>query len=415
MPERHVRWTAVLGAIVLLAGVGCGGSSGGGGGGNITLTETDYYTADPALTPINTILHQCAKQVGVTLKPNHLERNQMMQKVLQEAPSHSLPNLLMVDNPDLQQVASTGALEPLSKFGFRPSGYYSSILSAGSYKGKVYALSQGVNSIALFYNKDLLTAANIASPPQTWDQLTADAKALTHGSTYGFAFSAPATEEGTWQFEPFFWSNGASFNHVNSPQAVQALQLWTSLVQSGSAPKDVVTWTQADLANNFAAGHLAMVINGPWNFNVFKEASSTNNLHWAVAPIPVPKAGGKDVVPLGGEVWTVPVAKPAVEQKAWQVLSCMQQPANMLTWDRVGYVSPKPAVASQLAQQMPEIAPFVQEIPTARARTAQLGTKYPKVSEALWNAVQSALIGRQSPQDALNQAQQTVDQVLSGG
>src|SRR5205807_10519097 len=123
-------------------------------------------------------------------------------------------------------------------------------------------------------------------------------------------------------------------------------QLWTNLVQAGSAPKDVVTWTQADLANNFAAGHLAMVVNGPWNFNIFKQAAATNHLNWGVAPIPVPKAGAKDVVPLGGEVWTIPASSnPNVEQKAWQVLSCMQQPANMLTWDRVGYVSPKKAVA----------------------------------------------------------------------
>jgi multiple sugar transport system substrate-binding protein len=406
MPRPH-SWFSVLVACALLAAVaGCGGGSSGQA--PSSLSEMDYYTGSPGSDVISSMLNQCGRQAGVTIHRAALEREQMFSKVLQEAPSHSLPNILMLDNPDLQQVASTGALSPLSTFGFSPSGYYGSILSAGSYKGKVYALSLGVNSIALFYNKDMLAAAHI-DPPRTWDQLVSDARALTSGSTYGLAFSAPATEEGTWQFEPFFWSNGASLKKVSSPQAVQALQLWTKLVQDGSASRSVVSWTQADVANQFIAGHAAMVVNGPWNFSVFDTGP-----HYGIVPIPTPRAGKRPVVPLGGEVWTVPASNTATEQKAWQVLSCMQQPSNMLRWDKNGYVPPKPAVASQLEKQLPNIGAFVDEIPAAKARTAELGPAYPKVSQALWTAIQGALIGSQSPQQALDQAQQAVSQATTG-
>ena len=43
-----------------------------------------------------------------------------------------------------------------------------------------------------------------------------------------------------------------------------------------------------------------------------------------------------------------------------------------------------------------------------RARTGDnLGTKYPKISEPMWTAVQAALSGSKSPQAALSAAQST--------
>jgi multiple sugar transport system substrate-binding protein len=58
-----------------------------------------------------------------------------------------------------------------------------------------------------------------------------------------------------------------------------------------------------------------------------------------------------------------------------------------------------------LAASNPQLSAFTQEVATAQARTAELGTAYPKVSQALYNAVQSCLAGGASPQSALDQAQ----------
>ncbi len=113
----------------------------------------------------------------------------------------------MLDNPDMQQIAASGALTPLSDYGISTAGYAPGILQAGTYKSKIYGLAPTVNSIALFYNKDVLTKAGI-TPPTTWAELQADAKKLTSGSQYGIALDANATYEGSWTFLPFMWSNG---------------------------------------------------------------------------------------------------------------------------------------------------------------------------------------------------------------
>jgi len=54
---------------------------------------------------------------------------------------------------------------------------------------------------------------------------------------------------------------------------------------------------------------------------------------------------------------------------------------------------------------------FANEIETARPRTTEFGANYPKVSEAIWTAIQSAITGTASVDSALSTAQGTVSGV----
>jgi len=226
---------------------------------------------------------------------------------------------------------------------------------------------------------------------------------LTSGSRKGIAFSAAATEEGSFQFEPFFWSAGADLKTLNSPQAVQALTLWQTLVSGGYASKSVVNWTQSDAEAQFQAGNAAMMVNGPWQLPLLNAAKGLN---FGVVSIPVPAAGQPSVSPLGGEVWAVGHTDSAEEQKAVAVVKCLLTPSMSSEWSKdAGYIPSNEASAAALATSDPQLAPFIAEVGTAKARTAELGTQYPKASTGLWTAIQQALAGGTSPQAALSQAQ----------
>jgi multiple sugar transport system substrate-binding protein len=400
---RSARPVALtLAAASLLALAACGTSTGGGSATVDSLTETDYYDAAPQNTELPKVLDECGAQVGVKIVHQQVPRAQFMPKLLQEASSRTLPDLALIDNPDLQQLAATGGLVSLSQAGLSTQGLYPSIVAAGSYQGQTYGIAPGVNGLALFYNKDMFTAAGL-TPPTTWDELTADAKALTKGSRYGIAFSAVGTEEGSFQFEPFFWTAGADLKNLASPQAVKALTLWKTLVDDGSASKSVVTWTQADINDQFAAGNVAMMVNGPWQLPTL---DAKTGLNFGIVPIPVPSAAAKPVTPLGGEVWTVGHSSSAREQKAVAVVKCLLSAERSLEWSKdAGYIPSNQAAAAQLAASNAQLSAFVAEVGTAQARTTELGTGYPKVSEALWNAIQASLAGGKSPQAALAQAQ----------
>src|SRR3954466_5373822 len=402
----RVPTLAVIAAVALpLAVAACGG----GGGDSSSSAEVkslrvlDYYNNEPDKSIYTKVLNACGKANGVTIQREAVPGDSLIQKVLQQSSSKTLPDVLMLDNPDLQQIAATGALAPLDQFGLSADGYIKGVVDASTYQGKLYGLQPITNSIALFYNKDILSKAGI-TPPKTWDELKTDAKKVTVGKQYGIAFSAPANYEGTWQFLPFMWSNGGDEKNIATPETAEALQLWVDLVKDGSASKSVVNWTQADVNDQFKAGNAAMMINGPWQFPVLNAAK---NLHYAVVPTPAPQAGKTVVSPLGGETWTIPqTGDKAREQAAAKIVQCLNSDQNQLLLGKERQTVPtKLSLQDQFVTQNPSMKAFSQVVETARARTGELGADWPKAATKIYTGIQSALTGGAAPMAALQQAQ----------
>jgi multiple sugar transport system substrate-binding protein len=386
-------------AVAALTMTGCssGGGSGGGSGGSKSLTIEDYYQA-----PYNPIYQRCAKEVGAKVTINHVAGAGLIAKVLQQASSRTLPDVLMLDNPDIQQIAASGALSPLSDYGLSGKGDVPAVTAAGTYKGKLYGLEPVTNSIALYYNVAMLKAAGV-TPPKTWDELRADAKKLTKGKTYGFAMSNINTYEGSWQFLPFFWSNGGDEKNIATPEAAQALQFDVDLQNDGSMSKSSINWAQADVDNQFIAGKAAMMINGPWQLPSLRAAKG---LQFASVPIPT-RTGDAPVAPLGGEAFTVPVTKSKDTMAlAGKFVGCLNKPAMQTYIAGVtGNVPTNETAADAWAQSHPDVAAFVTTTKTARARTGELGPDWPKAATKIYTAVQAALTGKASPMAALQAAQ----------
>ena len=405
------RRRAVLATVVALAATiglsGCGGGSaagGGGGGAPVTsLRVLDYYNNEPDKTVYAKALADCGQQNGVTIEREAVPGSSLIAKVLQQASSKTLPDVLMLDNPDLQQIAATGALNPVSDFGLNADGYAPGIVAASTYDGKVYGLQPITNTIALFYNKDILAQAGV-QPPKTWDELKDAAKKLTSGNRYGIAFTATADYEGTWQFLPFMWTAGGDEKDIATPQTAQALQLWVDLVNSGSASKSVVTWGQADVNEQFMAGNAAMMINGPWQYPVLAKDPA---LHYEVVPIPGPQAGATPVAPLGGETWTIPrTGNKDRQAKAAKIVECLNTDASQMALATTRSTVPtKSALIPQFVAKQPNMAAFSTAVQTARARTGELGAEWPKAATRIYTAVQKALTGGAAPLAALQQAQ----------
>ncbi|RIJ51912.1 sugar ABC transporter substrate-binding protein [Clavibacter lycopersici] len=404
--RRRLIGAAAFAATVPLVLAGCSGGGGGGsssGGDPKTITVTDYYNEGNDDTVIGDTLTKCGESLGVTIERTSIPGSSLIQKVLQQASSRTLPDVLMLDNPDLQQIAATGALAPLEDFGISTDGYAQGVIDAGTYEGKTYGLAPTVNTIALFYNTQMLADAGI-QPPTTWDELTTAAAALKNGDRYGIAMDANATYEGTWQFLPFMWSNGGDEKDIATPETAEALQLWTDLVKDGSASQSVVNWTQSDVNDQFMAGKTAMMINGPWQIPALTESG----VDYGIAKIPAPTAGGTAVAPLGGEVWTVPQTGDEEKQAtAAKVVECLNSDENQLDMATKRFTIPsKTAVATEFGQQVPEEQVFVDLVADARARTGELGEDWPKAATKIYTAVQSALTGQSSPEDALKNAEQ---------
>ncbi|MFD8863754.1 extracellular solute-binding protein [Streptomyces sp. NPDC059590] len=398
----------VLLLTLVVASAGLTGCARGADPDTITVlnSATDQHEHDQQ----QKFFDRCAKPLGVKVEQTSVPAAQVATKALRMASSHSMPDILELDGSELPQFADTGGLVPLKTAGVSVDGLSPGAVSMGSFKGTAYGIARSVNTLALFYNTDVLKEAGVA-PPTTWDELKVAAKKLTRGKTFGMAFSATPDADGVYQFLPFFWSAGGDEAHIDNGKGEQALKLWKDLVTARSASSAVVTWNQQDVNDQFIAGRTAMMVNGPWQVPVLSQHKS---LHWAVTTIPVPVAGKAPVAPMGGTVMTLPRTDDTGRQStAAKILNCLNKSQNQVGWGAgVNNIPTRDSAAAQYKADNPKLAGFADTVATARSRTAKVGARWPAVSSALAGAFQSVLTGSASPEAALKRAQ---SQATAGG
>jgi multiple sugar transport system substrate-binding protein len=410
MMKKRLVVGVAMAALVPLTLAACGGDGGSNEAGSQgsssetvdSLTVLDYYTESPSHSQIGDQLQKCGTSIGVaTVDHQSVPGPTLIQKVLQQASSKTLPDVLMLDNPDIQQIAEAGAIAPLGDFGLNADGYAPGPVSAATYDGQLYGLQPGANTLAIFYHKDVLAEAGV-QPPKTWAELKSAAKKLTNGKQYGFAFNATADYEGAWQFLPPMWTNGGDETDLKSPQVAEALQLWKDLVDDGSVSKSVVNWKQADVNDQFIAGKAAMMLNGPWQIPALQKAKAD----FGVVPFPINKPGQTSIAPLGGEAWTVTeTGNKAKMAKAAELVKCMNTDDNqMLRAKQGGLVPTKLALAEQYKKEVPSMAGFTDAVANARARTGKLGPKWPDTAKVIYTGMQLVLTGQAAPADAMAKA-----------
>jgi len=405
--HRRLTLVAVTAAPVLTLSLAACSSDGGdapedSGSGDVTaLTLWDGWTQyNTGSSPYEQVLDTCQEATGITVE--RTVSDAIGDRFTQAASSGDTPDLIILDNPNVTQFAETGILADNEASGIDVSAMMPNIVASGVLDGKTYGAPVGSNTLALFYNKDLLDAAGV-EPPTSWAELVDAAKTLTNPSngTYGIAFSARPDQEGSFQFLPFFWGAGAELTDVASPEAVEALTLWADLVADGYASPENVTLNQQEIRDQFIAGHAAMMVNGTWQLNALDEGG----MNYGVVPIPA-KDGGAAASPLGGE-FMVPVQNgdEAKVRAAGEFVNCFVDPENLTAWlEGQTYISPYPDQAEEQAAADERLVPWVEAVSAARSRTEDLGSMFPTVATKLGEALSGAVSGQTSPADALESA-----------
>ena len=386
---------------------GSSGSSAAGG----TYTIWDPYPQLDSSSAWVQLLTKCGTESGVTVKRTAYDTTALTSKELLAAQQGVSPDVLIVDNPVVSTLASAGVLTTTAQTHIDTSAVESNILAAGQINGSTYGIPIGANTLALYYNKTILQKAGVdPSSITNWATLTAAlAKVKAIGKT-GITFSAIGTEEGSFQFEPWFWGAGANLTSLSSSQAVAALSLWTTWIKDGYAPNSVLNDTQPDNWNEFAAGNTAFSENGTWELS----SAEKGTFPYGIIDIPA-ENGGAAPTPTGGEFVTVPVQSNTSRYATTEKLvACLTSSSNAYTTDTaLSYIGATSAVQTQQGNTTAALKPWISAVQTAKGRTSDnLGTKYPKISEQLWTAVQSALSGSASPQSALSTAQSAAQNAI---
>ncbi|MGW3118205.1 sugar ABC transporter substrate-binding protein [Streptomyces sp. NPDC001107] len=405
--QRRLTAAAVTALAVAVSATACSSGSdstdtkGAGGG---TYTIWDPYPQFDKTSDWAKLLDQCGTKAGVKVKRTAFDTSDLGNKTLLAAQQGNSPDVLIVDNPVVSTLAEAGVLTTTDDNKLDTSKVDPNLLAAGQSGGKTYGTPIGANTLALYYNKKVLKTAGVdVASVKDWTSLTAALAKVKKAGKKGITFSAIGTEEGSFQFLPWFWGSGAKLTELDSSQAVSALSLWKDWLKQGYAPNSVLNNTQTTSWQEFAGGDYAFSENGTWQLANAKKAG----FDYGVLPIPA-ATGGSAAAPTGGEFVTVPAQKDSGRYATSQKLvTCLTSGDNLYNTDTtLSYVAPTSEVQAKQVAANADLKPWVDAVKAAKGRTSDdLGTKYPKISEQMWKAVQSALSGSKSPKDALSSAQ----------
>ncbi len=313
--------------------------------------------------------------------------------------SNTMPDLLVFDNPDFSSFAADGYLaditDRMAKWG-EVSQFQPGPLSSVKYKNKIFGIPWYSNNLALIYNQELLAKAGV-KPPRTWEEVRSAAARLTGNGVYGMAIAAVKSEVGTFQYIPWLYSAGGSYEKLDSPEAIKALTFLTDLVKDKYMSKEVANYAHGDLLKAFEGGKAAMVIQGSWA--VWSLKNDVPDMKWGVVPIPTDKTS---VSVLGG--YNVGISNDCKHvDEAFEFLKFLGGKKAEAEYALGVTCIPtrKDAELSEEYKQYP-LNVFVNQMSDAVARVNPF---WPDVSINIQVAIQEALLGAKTPEQALKDAQ----------
>jgi len=296
-------------------------------------------------------------------------------------------------------------------------GFYPALMANSQIEGKTWGIPFQRSTIVMYYNKDMFREAGLDpdKPPKTWDEMVADAKALTRDGRYGIM--VPSTGYPYWMLQCFAIQNGKELMnrdgtevYFDDPAVIDGLSFWRSLTtEQKVSPDGLVEW--GTLRQAFVQGQTAMMWHTTGNLTAVK---SEAKFDFGVAELPAHTQPGSPTG--GGNFYLFKNASDDERAAALDLIKYMTSPERAAEWSiTTGYVGVSPA-----SYETPALKAYGEEFPQALVARDQLKVaiaefstwQTAQVREALNNAVQAALTGTKTPEQALKDAQATADQLL---
>ncbi len=298
--------------------------------------------------------------------------------------------------------------------------FYDAFMLNSKAGGQVWGIPFQRSTPVLYFNKDHFkeSGLNPDQAPRTWAEMVAAAKKLTKPDGQRWGLEIPSDGFPYWLFQGVAIGNGqnvvgdagnkVSFNH---PAVVEAVQAWVDLsTKDKVAPQGIVQW--ATTPNDFTSGKASMV----WHTT----GSLTNILKEAKFPVGVgflPGLKQPGAPTGGGNFYLFKKTPPEKQRAAWKFVQFMTSPEMQARWGiDTGYVAARKSAWTTKAMQdytakTPQVLVAREQLQHARKELATHSG--PEIVKIFGNGLQAALTGKKSPQQAMADAQQDAEKILS--
>lgn len=346
---------------------------------------------------------------GVKVSVTPVDWGQAVAKLQTAIAGKTTPDVSQMGTDMMGQFGATGAFEPVPS-DITSSAYFESAWNTNIVDGVASGVPWYVETRLLYYRTDIAAKAGITSPPATWDDLKAMAKAMkaTGGAKWGISLGTKNWQE----YFPFLWSNGGDVVDasgkptLNSPQAVEALTFYDSFFKEELTPKSVPEGFAIEAA--FVKGDNPMFFSGPWHLGLVAKAGGADFASkWAIAPMPK-KASSTSF--LGGSNLVV-YKNSKNKDAAWAFVKFLSDPKTQALWYTTATDLPAvqagwsdPAVTSD-----PNVAKFGEQLKDTKAQP--VSATWSELASAINDTLEKMTTGGIEPQAAADQMQQEAESI----
>jgi multiple sugar transport system substrate-binding protein len=288
--------------------------------------------------------------------------------------------------------------------------------------GKVYGMPWLMDVKYFMYNKDILQKAGITAPPTTWEELVDQAKIIKSKGLAEFPiiWSWNQKEGVVCDFTVLLYGNGGAFLDANgkpvfnNEKGVQVLTWMKQTIDDGLSNPNSVSSDEGAVETDFLAGKSAFAVNWLFQYSDSNDAAKSQIVgNAAFAPMPVFAAGAaagiKGSSVDGSSAFAIMSTTPYADQ-TWKFLTYLasnevqtKYSAEMLpVWQNDFTGDSLAQLEAATPSNATTVPAFLAQFPYANERPTV--AYYNEGSAALQLAIQEALTGVKTPQQALDDA-----------
>lgn len=279
------------------------------------------------------------------------------------------------------------------------------------YDGKSYGMPWILDTKYLFYNKEILEKAGIKAPPKTWDELAEQAKIIKDKGILQtpIAWSWSQAEAAICDYTTLVSAYGGAFLKDGKPAfqsggGLDALNYMVTSYNSGLTNPNSKEFLEEDVRKVFENGEAAFALNWTYMYNL-ANSGADSKVTGKVGVVPAPGVAGKsEVSAVNGSMGLGITAVSKHPDEAWKYIVHMTSQDTQNQYAKLSL----PIWAS--SYEDPAVTKDQEELIGA----AKLGLaamyprpttpKYQELSTALQQAIQEALLGQSTAEDALKTA-----------
>jgi multiple sugar transport system substrate-binding protein len=279
------------------------------------------------------------------------------------------------------------------------------------YDGKSYGMPWILDTKYLFYNKDMLEKAGIKTPPKTWDELNADAKILKDKGIVKtpIAWSWSQAEAAICDYTTLVSAFGGDFIKDGKPDfqtggGLDALKYMVDSYKSGVTNPNSKEFLEEDVRKVFQNGDAAFALNWTYMYNMANNPKDSK-VAGKVGVVPAPGVAGKSTVSaVNGSMGLGITTASTHKDEAWKYITFMTSQATQNAYAKLSLPIWTSSYDDPSVTKGQEELVAAAKLGLAAMYARPTTPKYQELSTALQQAIQEALLGQSTPEDALKTA-----------